>query len=126
MAIAVIRPAVWKGGLGAFQATLAGVDFVLVKELEAIAREEVEKLRKEWPIGPERNRPHSINLFRIQRRRRKVVVFNAAPYANFIDSPRTIGRADARLEEMVDTIAERFAKRVKVVRFLRAGRFIGR
>jgi len=90
-ATATIRPAQWKGGLGAFQATLTGIDFKLVKQLEVISKQEVDKLKAVWPIGPDRNRPHSVTLFRVQRKRRQVVVTNAAPYALFIVSPRTIG-----------------------------------
>ncbi len=75
--------------------------------------EHVEDLKKEWPIGPDRGRPHSIELFRVQRKRRKVAVTNAAPYAHFIVSPRTIGSADARLRELVQDIALDFEKAAK-------------
>lgn len=115
-ATVTIRKPTWKGGLGAFKAVLGGIDFKIVKALEVISRKEVERLRLAWPIGPERNRPHSINLFRVQRKRRNVVVTNAAPYAHFIVSPRTIGSADKALKDMIAAISMDFAlylRRVK-------------
>ena len=114
---AIIRPAQWKGGLGAFKATLTGIDFKLVKQLEIITREEFERLRSVWPIGPERNRPHSINLFRVQRKRRQVIASNAAPYALFIVSPRTIGSAEAALINTVDRISVKFAAHLRRVNY---------
>ena len=114
---ATIRAAQWKGGLGAFKAALTGVDFKLVKVLESISRDEVEVLRAVWPIGPERNRPHSIDLFRVQRKRRKVIVTNAAPYALFIVSPRTIGSAEQALTDMVANISASFAAHLRRVNY---------
>lgn len=116
-ATATIRAAQWKGGLGAFQATLTGIDFELVKQLEIISRQEVEVLRAVWPIGPERGRPHSVNLFRVQRRRRRVIVSNAAPYALFIVSPRTIGSAEQALIDTVERISVKFAAHLRRVNY---------
>lgn len=112
-----IREPRWKGGLGAFKAVLRGIDFSLVKALEDISRREVAILRAKWPIGPERGRPHSITLFRVQRRRRTVTVSNAAPYAHFIVSPRTIGSADSALRDMVSSISHDFEKYLKGTKF---------
>jgi len=116
-ATATIRPAQWKGGLGAFQATLTGIDFKLVKQLEVISKQEVDKLKAVWPIGPDRNRPHSVTLFRVQRKRRQVVVTNAAPYALFIVSPRTIGSAEQALTDMVANISASFAAHLRRVNY---------
>ena len=109
----VIREPVWKSKGGSFKAALGGIDFALVRVLETLARKHVVALQQKWPIGPERNRPHSITLFRVQRKRRLVNVTNSAPYAHFINSPRTIGSADAALRQMIDDISKDFAAHLK-------------
>ncbi len=113
-----IRAASYKGGQGAFLAVLGGIDFKMVKQLEIISGRNVAKLKAVWPIGPNRNRPHSITLFRVARKRRNVEVSNAAFYANQIVSPRTIGSADVALAQMVQDISDDFATYLRVVKHI--------